>query len=160
MFERVSSFPDFLGVRANFLTAHRTRRREYWMIYSRPGFLAVVWFGSSPIPLPPTLPSVNAWLASGNTQEDWERDTTCWQERGEGWWRSQIILPLESLASINHSRLKPGLYKSFKTLCKRLYTGTERRWETRRWIAQRHFFVFPLFVRMEFFYFLYFITLF
>ncbi len=22
--------------------------REYWMIYRRPGFLAVVWFGSSP----------------------------------------------------------------------------------------------------------------
>ncbi len=25
--------------------------REYWMIYRRPGFLAVVWFGSSPTPL-------------------------------------------------------------------------------------------------------------
>ncbi len=26
--------------------------REYWMIYRGPGFLAVVWFGFSPIPFP------------------------------------------------------------------------------------------------------------
>ncbi len=71
------------------------------MIYTGPGFLAVVWFSSSSIP-PPLLPSV---CLTGDTQEDWERETTFWQERGEGWWRSQIILPLESLASINHSRL-------------------------------------------------------
>ncbi len=31
--------------------------REYWMMYRRPGFLAVVWFGSSP---PPPLPSVTS----------------------------------------------------------------------------------------------------
>jgi hypothetical protein len=26
--------------------------REYWMIYRGPGFLAIEWFGSSPVPLP------------------------------------------------------------------------------------------------------------
>ncbi len=33
--------------------------REYWMIYRGPGFLAVVWFGSStiPFPSPPPLPT-------------------------------------------------------------------------------------------------------
>ncbi len=29
--------------------------REYWMIYKKPGFLAVLWFGSSPTP-PPHFP--------------------------------------------------------------------------------------------------------
>ncbi len=29
--------------------------REYWMIPKGPGFLAVVWFGSSPTPFPPLL---------------------------------------------------------------------------------------------------------
>jgi len=29
-------------------------RREYWMIYRGPGFLAVVWFSSSLTPLPPS----------------------------------------------------------------------------------------------------------
>jgi hypothetical protein len=28
--------------------------REYWMIYRGPGFLAVLWFGSSPTPFPPS----------------------------------------------------------------------------------------------------------
>ncbi len=31
--------------------------REYWMIYGRPGFLAVVWFGSYPYPPHPFLVS-------------------------------------------------------------------------------------------------------
>ena len=29
--------------------------REYWMIYREPGFLAVVWFSSSPTPSPPLV---------------------------------------------------------------------------------------------------------
>ncbi len=51
--------------------------REYWMIYRGPGILAVVWFGPSPNPPPP--PSVRS---TSDIQEDWERETTCWQERG------------------------------------------------------------------------------
>jgi hypothetical protein len=31
--------------------------REYWMIYRGPGFLTVVWFGSSPAPFPPATVS-------------------------------------------------------------------------------------------------------
>ncbi len=49
----------------------------------------------SPLPLPP--------LSTGATQEHWQRETTCWWERG--WGRSQIIRPQESLV----------LYKSFST---------------------------------------------
>ncbi len=41
--------------------------REYWMV---PGFLAIVWFGSSPTP---SLPSKSS---TGDTQEDWKRETT------------------------------------------------------------------------------------
>ncbi len=43
--------------------------REYWLTYRGPGFLAVIWFGSSPTPSPP-LPSVSS---TGDTQEDWEK---------------------------------------------------------------------------------------
>ncbi len=49
--------------------------REYWMIYRGPGFLAVVFFCSMPMHPSPPLPSVNL---TGDTQEDWERKTTCW----------------------------------------------------------------------------------
>ncbi len=54
------------------------RRREYWMLHRGPGFLAVVWFGSSP-PSPPPV------SATDDTQEDREREATCWREkRGKG----------------------------------------------------------------------------
>ncbi len=54
--------------------------REYWMLYRGPGFLAVVWFWLLN-PLPPSLPSVSS---TADTEEDWERETICWLERGEG----------------------------------------------------------------------------
>jgi hypothetical protein len=57
-----------------------------------PGFLAVVWFGSSPNGPPPPFPSASS---TGDTQEDRERETTCSKGgRGVGgreWGRSQII---------------------------------------------------------------------
>ncbi len=62
----------------------------YCTIYREPDILAVVWFNSSPIPS--TLPSVGS---TGDAQEDWERETTCWRERE--WGRSQIIRRRESL---------------------------------------------------------------
>ncbi len=60
------------------------------------GFLTVVRFGSRPL-LP--LPSV---ILAGDTQEDWEKETTCWWRgggRGEGrrWGRSHIIRLWKSL---------------------------------------------------------------
>jgi hypothetical protein len=59
--------------------------------------------GSSSTPFP--LPSVSS---TGDTQEDWERETTCWRDEGElGWARSRIIRLRESLL----------LYKSFNILC-------------------------------------------
>ncbi len=50
------------------------------MIFRGPNFLAVVWFGSTTT-LPPILHSVSS---TGDTQEDWERETSCWRERWEG----------------------------------------------------------------------------
>jgi hypothetical protein len=46
--------------------------------------------------------------SEGDTQKDWERETTCWRQRGVGLGcaRSRIIRPQESLV----------LYKSFNTL--------------------------------------------
>ncbi len=54
------------------------RNREYWMIYRWLCFLAVVWFGSLPT-LSPPLPSV---CPTGDTQEVWDRETSCWWKRG------------------------------------------------------------------------------
>ncbi len=56
--------------------------------------------------LPPShLPPVSK--LDSDTQEDCQRDTTCWRERGRGWARIQIIRLPESLV----------FYKSFNTLC-------------------------------------------
>jgi hypothetical protein len=41
--------------------------------------LSVVWFGSSP-----TFSPLSVSKPTDETQEDKERETTCWQERGEG----------------------------------------------------------------------------
>ncbi len=65
-----------------FLSFNIWSGREYWMIYRGQGFPAVlVWFGSYPTPHFPPLPSVRS---TGDTQKDWERETTYSQERGEG----------------------------------------------------------------------------
>ncbi len=78
--------------------------REYWTIYRGPGFLAFVWFGSTPNPLLPPLPSVSS---TGDTQEDWEREATCWRQRREG----VAVEP-------NHTTARSlALYKSFNPLC-------------------------------------------
>ncbi len=71
-----------------------------------PGFLAVIWFGSSPTS---PLPSVSS---SDDTQEDRERETSCWQERGKEAAEKPNQRPHENLV----------LYKSFNTLCVSLFT--------------------------------------
>jgi hypothetical protein len=77
--------------------------KQYWMIYRGPGFLSVVWFGSSPTlsTLLSPLPSVSS---TGDTQEGWERVTTCWRVSGRV--GSRIIPQQGSLV----------FSKSFKTL--------------------------------------------
>jgi hypothetical protein len=76
--------------------------------------------------VPKILDSREYWMtcSTGDTQEEWERETPCWRKRGERrWGRSQIIWRRES----------PVLYKSFNTLwwegspsfVRRENTGTE-----------------------------------
>ncbi len=48
------------------------------MIYREPNFLASYDF--APTPTPPHLQSVGS---TRDTKEDWESETTCWQEKGE-----------------------------------------------------------------------------
>jgi hypothetical protein len=59
------------------------------MIYSEPGFLAVVWFSSSPTPFSPL--SFSDFLCAA-------ADIAYWRERRRGWGRSRIRRPRESLA--------------------------------------------------------------
>jgi len=67
------------------------------MYYRGPGFLAVVRFGSVPTSSPSPVSKSTA-----DTQEDFERETTCGRESGrEGWGRSQIIRRRESLVLYN-----------------------------------------------------------
>jgi hypothetical protein len=66
------------------------------MYYRRPGFLAVVRLTSQH---PPSLPSASS---TGDTQGDFERETTCGRESGrEGWGKGQIIRRRESLVLYN-----------------------------------------------------------
>ncbi len=83
----------------------RLTGREYWIIYSGPGFFAVVWFASSPTPSSPP-PSPVRKLDWRNTGRLRKRDNLLTGEGKKGWGRRQIIRPQESQAlSINHSVL-------------------------------------------------------
>ncbi len=57
-------------LKANFTSFQTILYREYWMIYGGQGFLSIAWSGSLPSPSTPSESS------TGNTQEDWERDTS------------------------------------------------------------------------------------
>jgi hypothetical protein len=71
--------------------------REYWMIYSGPRFLAVVWYGSSP-PLP--VSKLSLFLSLPMCRRS--------SLRVRGWGRSQFI---------RQGRESLVLCKSFNTLC-------------------------------------------
>ncbi len=93
--------------------------REYWMLHIGPGILAIVWFGSSPT-LPNPFPSVSS---SGDTWEDWERETTCWRVTGVGalggWARSRMIRAQGSLFLYIFIQYSPLLmYKNPGCLCR------------------------------------------
>jgi hypothetical protein len=78
--------------------------REYWTIYRGQGFLAFVWFCSSPPPHPHSPESKLDPPTDRKTEK--ERQVADGRGEGGGWMRSQIIRWRESLA----------LYKSFNTL--------------------------------------------
>ncbi len=86
------------------------RTREYWMIFRGPAFLAVVWFGSSPIPWSPL--SSARWLSFSVFLECCRSSLLAAGGGGSWWARSQIILARECLA----------LYKSFNTFWLELNT--------------------------------------
>ncbi len=90
------------------------------MIYRGPGFLAVVWFGSSAL-----LPSVSS---TSDTQDSGRlgKETTCWREGRGGSGRSQIIRQYEGLSfntlssppstppPLSSSKRSEGKQKSFE----------------------------------------------
>ncbi len=79
--------------------------RKYWMIYGGPGFLANIWFGSSPTPfLPSPVSNLSLFLSLAVCRRSTLLKAVT---GGEGWARSQIRRPRECLV----------LYKSFNTLC-------------------------------------------
>ncbi len=57
-----------------FVLTVRIACREYWMIYRGPRFS--LFYDLTPLSPPPP--------STGETQKDWERETTCWRPRGRG----------------------------------------------------------------------------
>ncbi len=88
----------------SMVVVHIHTRRKCWMIYRVPGFLAVVWFGSSPTLFPLSRQQVVSLSPSSYVSPV---EPTHWGGGGMWWGRSQIIRRRESLV----------LYKSFNTLC-------------------------------------------
>ncbi len=86
------------------------------MIYSGPGFVALVRFGSSRTPSSP-LPSAS-WLSFSISLCSAGR--AYWRESGRGWARSQIIRPRERLALYNtliYSTLFPPYAHLYWQVC-------------------------------------------
>jgi hypothetical protein len=86
------------------------------MICRGKGFLVVLRF-LAPRPPTPSLPHLPSVSLTGDTQEDWERETAWWREKVNGQemgYRSRIIQLQESLI----------LYKSLNTLCSTHCTTT------------------------------------
>ena len=102
---------------------------EYWMIYWGPGFLAVVWFDSSPTSLPPSpvrnlslflsLLMCRRWslLTGGGGRSEGGAKS---YDREKAW--SSIYYPILSGKNVHHSFLDLNYLCSFKywvhcTLC-------------------------------------------
>ncbi len=90
---------------AEVLDSQFSWSRGYWMIYRGPGFSR----SYDLIPRPPRLFHSPVSSSTGDTQKDWERETTCWRERGWGMGVGEefrIIYDLkEPWTSVNHSTL-------------------------------------------------------
>ncbi len=105
----MSAIMAIMAFLASNMKAYRGESRESWIIYREPGFLAVVWFGSSPFPPSPHFPqspvsklSLFPFLCVAGR--------AYWRERGGGE-REAVIRRRESLV----------LYKSFYTLWDNLF---------------------------------------
>ncbi len=77
--------------------------REYWMIYRRPGFLAVAGFSSTPTPSHP----LSRQQAVSLSRSSYVSSVPLIDGEAREWARSKIIRSRESLA----------LYESFNALC-------------------------------------------
>ncbi len=96
----ISGLHEVAGKQSGFIPI-----REYWIIYWRPSFLAVVWFDSSPNPLPP--PPVSSTRCLSFSVFLCVAGRVNLRERGgRGWARSQII----------RTRKRLPFYKLFNTL--------------------------------------------
>ncbi len=80
------------------------RRYLHWTIYRRPGFLAVVWFGSSPSPFPPSLVSKLDRRHTGRLRK---RDNLLTGKGGDGdgGRGAESYVRKKAWPSINHSIL-------------------------------------------------------
>ncbi len=79
---KIATNPDGLEFYNVDVLSQPFHPREYWLMYGWPGFLAVVWFGHSPLPSHPIWPLSK--LDRRHTQEDREREITCRLVTGEG----------------------------------------------------------------------------
>ncbi len=74
----------------------------YWMIYREPGFLAVIWIGSSPNLSPPT---VSKSRPATHRKTEKERQLADGRGRGRGWRGVESYDRKKVWSSINHSKL-------------------------------------------------------
>ncbi len=78
------------------------------MIYRGPGFLAIVWFDSSPTPSPS---SSGSKLDRQHTGTEKERQVMYWRERGEGGgWGAKPYDRKKAWSSINNSILSDFMH--------------------------------------------------
>jgi hypothetical protein len=78
--------------------------REYWIIYRGPSFLAVIWFGSSPIASRVPTPS-RQYCKLDRWHTDCEWETICWRKGDEGGVGAKSYDGKKVWFAINYSRL-------------------------------------------------------
>jgi hypothetical protein len=109
---------------------HHTSRED-WMIYRGPGFLAVVWFGSTPTPFPTSRQQIVSLSV-------FRRSSLLTEGRGWAWSRSHVRKKAwhsinRAKLSASHTPFSPSLPLS---LPKRIH-HPYREYRLRRWIIFR-----------------------
>jgi hypothetical protein len=124
-FARATLRMSFVSETNSFTRTEPTR--EYWTIYRGPGFFNLInlMIRQKVHPLPPSLQSVSS---TGNTQEDWERETTRKRKRdGKGGGRgAQSSDRKKAWPSINHSI--PSVLNTWQTGPRVADTGSSSQW--------------------------------